>query len=140
MLLPADFDSNPSDRVYGFQLAAMSFLGTLEGTAVCVVGLFANVGFVMGYLFVVSRWGMSARAAFWVVLPVPVAMLVCHVWLFGAQILRHVPSPAFVAWLGSGVLLTWAAWRVNRRVPGPQRGFEVLPAAAPPMEVDRTGD
>jgi hypothetical protein len=133
MILPAILDGNPSDRVYGFQLAGLSFIGTLEGLPICVLGLFANVWFVVAYIIFLVFRRRGSRVLFWTALPAPLAMLGSYLWLIGGRFMDRIPDVGFVVWCMSGVMLTWSGWKLRYRpLVNEPRGFEVLPARPSP--------
>jgi hypothetical protein len=132
MVLPAGgfrFTS-ASDTQFGFQMVGLSILGSMYGSPVCIIGLLANVLFVIACVLLLIRAARGRpapgyRAVFATVLAVAPLMLISVVWVFVTD--GNASLPGSVAWLGSAIMLTIASWRLRRdRRKEERRGFEVI--------------
>src|SRR5438105_9265182 len=129
LVLPSgDFKFTTSTEL-GYQMVALSVLGSMYGSIVSIIGLLANVLFIIACVLLLVRKARGRpapgyRAVFAVVVPVAPLMLIALVWIFETD--RIAGLPGSLAWLGSAVMLTVASWRLRHdRRKEERRGFEV---------------
>jgi hypothetical protein len=130
LVLPSGDFKFTTDTQLGYQMVGLSVLGSMYGSVVCIIGLLANVLFIIACVLLLIRIARGRpapgyRAVFLTVLPVSLLMLIALVWIFETD--RIAGLPGSLAWLGGAVMLTVASWRLrhDRRRDG-RRGFEVI--------------
>jgi hypothetical protein len=122
--------TSASDTQFGFQMVGLSILGMMYGNPVCIIGLLANVLFVIACVLLLIRAARGRpapgyRAVFLAVVAVAPLMLISVVWVCVTD--GNLSLPGSAAWLGSAIMLTVASWRLRHDQRKPERrGFDVI--------------